>query len=471
MKRFNIIQPALWLLTFLFFSCEDYLDRAPKGVISLIKIKDYEAILNYSPSSRTIGIYNCFFTDDVYYPDSDPAGNLSLDQVSDVIIRNFYTFENQLYPSTSQDYDWVYCYKSISNHNTVLEGIMSTTDGTQAQKESVYAESLLARAFEFSQLLILYAKGYNPTTASTDPGIPLITSSDITQKNLTRSSVQKVHETIIADVLTALPMLPDNPSQNAFRGSKYAARAFLARMYLQQGAYEEALEYAKQVLSTHPDLINLNDCELINPNKTTGRSNVPLRDENPESLYIKYTSFSNGMSGRTYVNPNLIGLFDKNTDRRFYLYITDYYNSKQRDCYMWAQATSPNTGIATPEVYLIAAECQARLGYADLAMNYLEELRKNRYSNYTPIPTNGLTPKDVIKLILDERRRELMMIPGIRLADIKRLAHDADFSQSVVRTMKGETTTVQSTSNKLLVPIPDIVMEYNPDMEQNSRED
>lgn len=470
MKQYNIIQSAALLFFVAFFSsCDDYLNKPPKSIVSMQKVKDYEALLNYSGATQTIGIYNCFFTDDVYYPDSDPNGNMSVNQISNISILNFYTFEERLYTGTDPDRDWEDSYSAIATHNTIMEGIMSAVDGTKEQKEAVYAESLLARSFAFSQLLTLYAKAYNPATMAQDPGIPLITSSDISQKNLTRASIQQVYETIIADAERALPMLPDQPYQNAFRGSKYAAQAFLARMYLQQGNYKKALDYAEEAIKAHPDLINLNDYELINPDKVSGRSNVPLRDKNPESVYIRITTFVNTMSGRTYVDPDLINLFDKETDRRFKLYITDNYNKKKRDYYVWAPAFNANIGIGTPEVYLIAAECQARLNHIEPAMDRLENLRQNRYENYAPVARSGLTQKDVIKLILTERRKELMMVPGIRLADIKRLAYDPDFSQPVKRTTNGQIIIIPATSNKLLIPIPDIVMEFNPDMVQNIR--
>lgn len=470
MKRY-IIKLASLLLIFSFSSCEDYLDDAPKGIVTLKKIKDYESLLNYNQASKTIGVNTCFLTDDVYFPDSDPVGGLSFSQVSNIVHRNCYIFEERLYPNTTGDSDWSDSYKAISNHNVIMEGIMSAVDGTQKQKESIYAESLLARAFSFSQLVILYAKAYNSETANTDPGIPLILESDINQINLTRASIEQVYKKITTDVEEAMPKLPDTPSQNAFRGSKYAAQAFLARVYLQQRNFKKALDYAEQSLKAYSALIDLNDYELINPDKTSGRTNVPRRDLNPESVYIRFTSFVNTMTGRAYVDPELVNLFNKDTDRRFKLYITDKYNNKQREHYIWAQAFDANIGIATPEVYLIAAECYAREGNIASAMDRLEELRKHRYENYTPIPRNGLTQKDVLKLVLDERRRELMMIPGIRLGDIKRLAFDSDFSQSVKRTNKGYEMTILPTSNKLLVPIPDIVMEFNPNMEQNVRKD
>lgn len=472
MKKYILKQTTLaLLLTLVLCSCESYLDNPPKSVLTMKKIKDYEALLNHSQSAKTIGVNTCLLTDDTYFPDSDPIGGLSLGQVTNVVHLNCYTFEEELYPNTSNDTDWADSYKAISNHNVIMEGIMSAEDGTQKQKDAIYAEALLARAFSFNQLVLLYAKAYDPETAESNPGIPLILESDINQKKLTRASVQKVYDRIITDVEKALPMLPDKPSQNAFRGSKYAAHAFLARVYLQQRSYKKALEHAEESLKLYSELINLNDYEVINPDKNSGRNNVPERDLNPESVYIKFTSFVNGMTGRAYIDPELINLFNKETDRRFKLYITDYYNKKQREYYIWAQASDPNIGIGTPEVYLTAAECHARDGNLTSAMDRLEKLCKNRYENYTPISRTNLTQKEVIKLVLDERRKELMMVPGIRLADIKRLAFDSDFSQPVKRTNKGYERTIPPTSNLLIVPIPNIVMEFNPNMEQNIRKD
>lgn len=451
-------------------SCEDFLGSKPKRQVVPTTTRDYETLLNNSTSLETISVENCFLTDDVFIPDEDPVFNLSIQTLRRNYIK-FYKIEEELFNLGENDDHWKNCYSPIYTFNTIINEVLDSKDGSETEKNKIYAEALLSRAFQYHQLITLYAKAYNAETADHTPGVPLILLPDITQTNITRASIQQVYDQMEADLLEAIPLLPDRPTLNAFRGSKPAAEALLARFYIYQKRYAEALELAESVLKTKSALLDLNNFKVVNIDYDEGRTDVPQYEKNPEALYIRKTSAVLTMSGRSYVDLDLVSMFDKENDRRFKLFITNRFRNKDLIYYIWAPAMDANIGITTPEVYLMAAECHARLGDISSAMDRLEELRKNRYENYTAISREGLTKNDVIKLILDERRKELMMIPGIRLADIKRLGLDPDFSQSVKRTINGVTTEFAPTSNRFVLQIPHVVMKFNPNMEQNSRKD
>lgn len=457
--------PLAAMLTF--GSCDDFLGEKPKSQIVLKNTDDYERLLDYYVMTKSVTYYVSFLTDDVFLPDADPEG-LSLPAVS-AAIQRFYTFAEELYPTGTKDQDWIDCYRYLYTHNTIIDGVLGSEKGSDKEKKQIYAEALLGRAFLYHQLLTLYAKPYNASTAKEDPGVPLILVPDVTQTNLTRASIQSVYDKMIEDLTVAIPLLSEYPRNSAFRGSKAAAEALLARYYLYQGKYEQARDLAESALKTKADLIDLNKYSVTNPTAANGRSDVPYYQYNPECVFIRMTTAVSTMSKRAYVDLDLLALFDKNTDRRYKLFITDTFQGKKRIHDLWAQGLDANLGISTPEIYLTAAECHARLGNITSAMERLNQLRKNRYENYAPI--TAATSKEAVKLVLDERRRELMMIPCIRLADLKRLAFDPDFSQSIKRTINGVTTVIPPTSNKLVLQIPEEVMVFNPDMVQNSRED
>lgn len=460
----------VFLLIFSLVSCEDFLSIKPKSQVIPTTTKDYEMLLNMYNGVETVGIYSCFLTDDVFFPEVDASLDLSVHSLYPTIFK-FYSFDEELYTSGENDRDWNECYSSIFTYNVIIDEVLDSTESTEEEKNKIYAEALLSRAFQYHQLITLYAKAYNIETADKSPGVPLILAPDINQTNISRASIQQVYDRLEADLIEAIPLLPEIPTLNAYRGSKAAAETLLARFYLYQGRYKEALDLVESALKTKSDLLNLNNYEIVNPTMADGRTNVPIRENNPEALYVKITIFIKTMSGQAYVDYDLLDLFDKNNDRRFKLFITNKFVNIDLDHYLWAPAMDANIGISTPEVYLISAECNARLGNINAAMSRLEELRKNRYENYAEISKEGLTKNDVIKLVLDERRRELMMIPCVRLADIKRLGFDPNFSRSVKRTINGVTTIVAPTSNRLILQIPHIVMQFNPKMEQNNRTD
>src|SRR5690606_15276736 len=89
-------------------------------------------------------------------------------------------------------------------------------------------------------LINYYGKPYNAATAGTDPGIPEITSSDVTAKKFERATVQEIYDLIISDLTTAIPDLPVRITDR-LRMSKAAAEGILAKSYLYMGKFSESL--------------------------------------------------------------------------------------------------------------------------------------------------------------------------------------------------------------------------------------
>ena len=125
--------------------------------------------------------------------------------------------------------------------------------------------------------------------------------------------------------------------------------------------------------------------------------------------------------------------------------------------------------VNTSELYLIAAECAARAGDKATALERLNALRDNRIEGNTPL--DAADADEALRLVLDERRRELVFIDYLRLADLKRLNREPAFARTITRTMMstGETFELQPNSPKYVLPIPASVMRFNSKMVQNER--
>lgn len=96
--------------------------------------------------------------------------------------------------------------------------------------------------------------------------------------------------------------------------------------------------------------------------------------------------------------------------------------------------------IRTSELYLIAAESILRGATGSKsALEYYNELRSNRFTNYTPATNVSLQD------ILDERRIELFC-EGHRMFDLMR------FGQNITLPATGETYSYKS--NRLQIAIP-----------------
>jgi hypothetical protein len=137
-------------------------------------------------------------------------------------------------------------------------------------------------------------------------------------------------------------------------------------------------------------------------------------------------------------------------------YKTDGANSSAAD----------NIHIGTPEMYLIRAECNARLNNLQKALDDINLIRTKRFKTgtYTPVTLAdlGSAPANVLKEVLLERRRELYG-KELRLFDIKRL------HLPVTHYISSRKIELPADDPKMVWPIFTQYINLNPELEQNPR--
>ena len=327
---------------------------------------------------------------------------------------------------------------------------MGAEEATEQEKRSIRAEALVSRALEYLYLVNGYARHYDENTAATDPGVPLILDENISRKNLVRASVKEVYAQILTDLQTALPDLPARPQSNAFRASKAAGVGILAKTYLYMGDYTQALAAANEVLATNGTLMDLKKYAVVKPQNSIGRTNVPQDIDNPENIYIKFAPYVYGMSSKVFGSDELIALYPAK-DMRLQIYFTQNFRNIPTTHYVWAPYL--------PELFLIAAECEARVGSATRAMQLINQLRNNRIKDHTPL--TAANNDDALRQVLEERRRELAMSGMTRYIDLKRLNRDARFAKTVTHATAEGTFTLPANDAKYVLPIPPKVLRFN----------
>ena len=398
--------------------CNDYLDIKPKGEKIPTTVSDYETLLNYESVQKVSDTYPAYLTDDVFLPDvAEGTATPGLNSV-DQSIRNLYLFKKEVFGDAQDDGFWFASYNRIYYYNTVIDNIMNADGSDEQQKLSIRAEALISRALEYLYLVNGYAKYYDVRTAESDPGVPLILDEDISKKNLVRASVKDVYAQIQSDLQTALPNLPMQAKGNAFRASKAAGYGVLAKMYLYMGNYAEALKAANEVLEINNSLLDLKKYAVVKPQSSIGRTNVPQDIDNPENIYIKFAPYVYGLSSKVFGSDELISLFSED-DMRLQVYFTKNFRNIPTDKYVWAPYLRANLAVSSPEIYLIAAECEAREGSIERAIALINKLRDNRIKNNTDIVATDRN--DALQKVLEERRRELAMSGMVRYIDLKRL--------------------------------------------------
>lgn len=447
--------------------CNDFLDIKPKGEKIPKTVTDYETLLNYESVQKVSDTYPTYLTDDVYLPDvAQGTATPGLNSVEQSIL-NLYLFKKDVFGEAQDDGFWFASYNRIYYYNTVIDNIMNAEGPSEQQKHSIRAEALISRALEYLYLVNGYAKHYDVRTAETDPGVPLILDEDISKKDLVRASVKDVYAQIQSDLQAALPNLPVQPKGNAFRASKAAGYGILAKMYLYMGNYTEALKAANEVLAINNSLLDLKKYAVVKVQSSIGRTNVPQDIDNPENIYIKFAPYVYGLSSKVFGSDELISLFSED-DMRLQIYFTKNFRNIPTDKYVWAPYLRANLAVSSPEIYLIAAECEARKGSVERAMTLINKLRDNRIKNNTDVVATDRN--DALQKVLEERRRELAMSGMVRYIDLKRLNQESQFAKTVTHVTGEGTFSLEPNSPLYVLPIPAKVMRFNKNsMKQNER--
>jgi len=473
------------LVSTTFFSCENYLDIKPKGYIIPQYYDDYVKLLNSMPLARVISLYPLYLTDDLRAGDASDvtkgANWTSIPQYK----KNLYTFANgPVFSPGETDVMYEPIYYNIYTYNVIINNIMDVPDGTEVDKKRVKAEALIGRAFNYLVLINVYAEHYDPATAATAPGVPLVLTEDINSKYI-RNTVAEVYAQIKKDLDEALPDLATVVPNN-FHPLKSVGFAFLSKMYLYMGNYQEALKNANQALKLNNYLIDYK-LYTTKTGTTFGRvclqtdNMIPFPDanKNQESIWVKLGSSSSGtFNAEVYASDDLMNVFKQDLptgaiDKRrtlFYLDGSSLFGTKPvtfKGRVLYAGYLESNNGLSSPDLYLIAAECEARIGDKETALQHLNTLRNSRIQNNQPLVATS--NEEALTIVLKERRRELAFNGIERLIDLKRLNKDARFAKTITHVQGTDTYTLPANDKRYIMPIPPKVLDFNPNMPQYDR--
>ncbi len=373
--------------------------------------------------------------------------------------RNAYIWLEDVYEGQAVS-DWDLSYQRILYCNMVLEGLdkLNSQRGTENWRNAK-GMAYFFRAFNFFFLQQEFGQIYNGKTADISLGIPLRLESDVTLASK-RSSVADTYKQIIADLHSALPLLPERPLIRQ-RPSKQAVFALLTRVYLVLEDYGKALDNAQQCIDLGGRLMDYKD---IDPSKTAPfPSDVEMNSE-----MILYTTMqaSTLLRTRYSINPDLLALFSEN-DLRRQLYFQYNADGKVlfRGSYMGVTGTN-FTGLALDEINLIKIECLLRLDRSDEAETLLKlylstRLRDNEMIGYPK------EKEDLLPYVFMERQRQLVF-RGVRWMDLRRLNSDSRFSKTLRKQIDGQVYELEPGSKRYIWPIPEDAVAYG-GLEQNKR--
>jgi tetratricopeptide (TPR) repeat protein len=429
-----------------FTACDKYLEVKPKGLVIPEKLTDYEGMLNSRTMTMTFPINLLDFTDDVFN---------KIDAVNQSPTANGYYWRPMISIDERATPDiWGPLYRCIYDANVIINGVPEASDGSEADKAKVMAEAKVIRANNYLELLTVFAKVYDPASAATDPGLPMVTSIDVTDKIPPRSTVKATLDAIIDDVKAAIDVLPTT-NLNRYRVTKYSAYGLLSRIYLYMGDFVNAATYTDKALEATHAILDYNDYE--------DGDQMPVYDLNPEVLWQR--SAVSGSPIFMIYSDDLNSYFNSSDIRYSFLTVTNNDGL--------GRSSLPGRysfGIGFPEMYLTKAELLARQNHFNEAMAIVNMIRKKRIKTADYTDQAAASGEEALTKVLAERRRELAF-SGLRWFDMKRL--DREGRMPEVKRIDKDNNQVEATlpphSPNYTFEIPVRVQLFNPGMELNHK--
>lgn len=310
-------------------------------------------------------------------------------------------------------------YYIINEANKAAEKLDLASGAT---RDNLEGQAKFIRAIAHFEMVRLFAQPWGASADNSHLGIPLrLTSS---KDAVNRSTVKQVYDAIIADLQVAENKLPD--VSTAGYPSKWAAKAFLAKVFFQQNNFAQAFNYADQVIKSGKFQLDALYSRRFNLNLTTEGifviKNV-LNNLSPggelRNRYRSDVAFS--PQGKFHVTDLFYNLATATNDVRAAWYTKNpagfnLLNKYNRDFFDMPL-------VHLTEIVLIRAEAGAETGIAanvTTAIGDINSILTRAYGGTTQNLSSSASASTIISTTRLQRELELIG-EGNRVQEIKRI--------------------------------------------------
>jgi endonuclease III len=321
-------------------------------------------------------------------------------------------------------------YAIIRSCNFVIEEVGKYRTENPEKADRLKGEALAIRAMIHFRLVNIFAQPYNYSTNASHPGVPYITSSDITSP-YKRNSVKEVYDKVSEELTESLNLIPATIT-DIRKINREAVKGLLARTYLFSQQYRLAKQLSEEILTRNPIL----SIEKGYPDAVF--KHLPMGQT--ESLF-QLTPINLGTDNSYFLN--LFLQFEPTTMFLPTKDIADILIENPNDIRKnWVvqsgtgfiakkfplgvaqekpEISLPETSyypciVRSSELLLTAAEAAAKLSEEDIARDHLNSIRKRADPSAIPVIATGPA---LLDSIYKERRKELCF-EGWRLYDLQR---------------------------------------------------
>lgn len=342
----------------------------------------------------------------------------------------------------------------IQRANDLLEILNTATGITPAVKNSLLTQTYFLRAYSYYKLVSLFG------------GVPIVVNRDIAK--VKRSTADQVYAQIISDLNASVA------AGGVITDSKFASieasKGLLARVYLIQKDYANALKNAKEVIASPRFALSSDYNSVFTPPYASTEHIFKLvftatEGSNLLSFFLQHPSMPGGGRAELPVDINLVNAYEPG-DQRKAASITQiaapqpnpgWYARKYQD--PTGSRSNPYYILRIAEMHLIAAEAQFLTSNSPTdatALTYINNVRTKR-------GLSALTTLD-LPAIIRERRVELAF-ENTRWMDMRRTPSVTNPSKSMATVyLEGKGRTI----NDELYPIPQAAIDVNDLLKPNN---
>lgn len=394
--------------------------------------------------------------------------------------------------TSSSNVAWKSPYIVIGRANRIIAaaegGALSDAAEAKATIDQYAAEAKVLRALAHFDLVRIYGKPYTEDQGAS-LGVPLVTGVLESNAKPARSTVAEVYTQVVKDLTEAISSNALATETEPGYVSVWGAKAILSRVYLNMGDYANALSVAEDIIKnsgaalwTRDQYFKAWDASTPNESEFLFRLNVAGSTDNNDLNGIGNLQQREGYKEMVATKKFVDMLTSDPKDVRNDMFlpakaekeVAVYGTNKVFLNKLRGQGGNLRNVTIVPiirlsEVYLTAAECAFRNNDKTKAVEYLNDLVKNRTTTEASLATvDNIT----LERILIERRKELIG-EGQRYFDalrnnetITRYTSEAD--KGWHKTLSKEAQSFDRDYFKAIAAIPQAEINANPNIKQNT---
>lgn len=393
---------------------------------------------------------------------------------------------------SSSNVAWKSPYIVIGRANRIIAaaegGALSDAAEAKATIDQYAAEAKVLRALAHFDLVRIYGKPYTEDQGAS-LGVPLVTGVLESNAKPARSTVAEVYTQVVKDLTEAISSNALATETEPGYVSVWGAKAILSRVYLNMGDYANALSVAEDIIKnsgaalwTRDQYFKAWDASTPNESEFLFRLNVAGSTDSNDLNGIGNLQQREGYKEMVATKKFVDMLTSDPEDVRNEMFlpataakeVATYGTNKVYLNKLRGQGGNLRNVTIVPiirlsEVYLTAAECAFRNNDKTKAVEYLNDLVKNRTTTVASLATvDNIT----LERILIERRKELIG-EGQRYFDalrnnetITRYTSEAD--KGWHKTLSKEAQSFNRDYFKAIAAIPQAEINANPNIKQNT---